>query len=101
VLVPFFNVFASDIEDTSIIDELEKNNPQVSTSDFKLQTFETCSDMQNVMKEYIKLYWENSRQNYYFGVNMGITNSIVSDKAVVAEEAMATPASNSENGGGA
>jgi hypothetical protein len=62
-LSPF--VFASDIEDTSIIDELNKNTPQVLTSDFKLQTFESCSDMQNVMKEYIKLYWENAKKNNY------------------------------------
>ncbi|MDR2411632.1 MAG: hypothetical protein LBD88_03535 [Candidatus Peribacteria bacterium] len=78
--------FANNIEDTSIIDELDKNKPQILTSDFKLQTFESCSDMQSVMKEYIKLYWENSRQNYYFGVDSMIRANAVSDKAVVAEE---------------
>jgi hypothetical protein len=80
-LVPF--VFADDIEDTSIIDELNKDKPQISTSLFKLQTFESCSDMQSVMKEYIKLYWENSMQrNYYFtdGIN-GIKGNMVLEEA--------------------
>ncbi|MDR3150246.1 MAG: beta-propeller domain-containing protein [Candidatus Peribacteria bacterium] len=62
-------IFADNIEDTSIIDELNKNKPQVSTSLFKLETFESCNDMQSVMKEYIKLYWENTRQNNYYPVS--------------------------------
>jgi hypothetical protein len=86
--------FAEDIVDTSIIDELNKEKPQVLTSDFKLQTFESCGDMQSVMKEYIKLYWENAKQNYYFGVNDMMRVNAVSDKAIIAEEAaIASPTS--------
>lgn len=56
----------ADIEDTSIIDELNKNEQKVTAADFKLQKFETCTDMQEVMSEYIKLYWENSSRWWYW-----------------------------------
>lgn len=62
----FIPSFAS-IEDTSIIDELNKNKTPTQEANFKLQTFDTCTDMSQVMSEYIKLYWENSDRNYYWG----------------------------------
>ncbi|MDR0772008.1 MAG: hypothetical protein LBF15_02975 [Candidatus Peribacteria bacterium] len=58
--------FASNIEDTSIVDALAKQQ-ETKTSDFKLQTFDSCSDMESVMKEYFKLFWDNSNRGYSFG----------------------------------
>jgi len=58
------NSFAfADIEDTSVIDALSKQEDL--KADFKLKTFSSCEDMNKVMKDYIKTYYKNNGNLYY------------------------------------
>jgi hypothetical protein len=43
------SVLAEDIEDTSIIDELEKQEIKEIDFDFNLKSFETCDGLEKVM----------------------------------------------------
>jgi len=45
----FTSVSASDIEDTSILDELEKQEIKALDFDFKLKSFESCDGLADVM----------------------------------------------------
>ena len=58
-LFSFWNVWALDVEDTSIIDELEKQEIKQIDFDFNLKSFETCDGLEDVMWDYIKEYWKN------------------------------------------
>jgi hypothetical protein len=49
VLLSFFSISWADIEDTSIIDELEKNEVKKIDFDFKLKSFESCENLEDVM----------------------------------------------------
>jgi len=53
------------VEDTSIVDELEKNNVIELQSNFKLQSFETCDNLENVLETYIKDYWKSNKNRNY------------------------------------
>lgn len=56
-------VFASDIDDDSIIEELNKSNTKQLDVDFKLKSFDSCQAFEDVMEDYLKTYWENSYKN--------------------------------------
>lgn len=66
-LFSFPSIFAADIEDDSIIKELDKNNVKQLDFDFKLKSFETCEDFSTVMEKYIKNYWKNNKNMYRWG----------------------------------
>lgn len=58
--------FASDIEDNSIIEELSKENTKVLDFDFKLKSFESCDWLEKVMWDYIKEYYKNNKDRWYY-----------------------------------
>jgi len=60
----FGNLFALDIEDDSIIQELEKEEVKQLDFDFKLKSFESCENLETVMEKYIKNYWKNNKSRY-------------------------------------
>jgi len=66
VLVSFLSlnsVFAQ-IEDNSIIDELNKDEVKQLNVDFNLKSFESCENLENVMGKYIKDYWSANKKRY-------------------------------------
>lgn len=52
-------------EDTSIIDELDASSPKLET-DFKLQKFSSCDNIETVMNTYLKKYYESNPYPYYY-----------------------------------
>jgi len=62
----FTSVVAEDIVDTSIIDELEKEEIKELDFDFNLKSFESCESLENVMGKYIKGYWENNKDKWKY-----------------------------------
>jgi len=52
--------FAADVDDDSIIDELNKQNTQKLDVDFSLKSFDSCDSFEDVMEDYLKMYWENN-----------------------------------------
>jgi hypothetical protein len=88
--------YAQDIEDTSIIDELTQKDVKELNTDFNLKSFTSCQDMEEVMQNYIRDYWENNKNRYVYPMPMykGIeedgamldavqTNSVSMEKSVV------------------
>ncbi|MDD2907756.1 MAG: beta-propeller domain-containing protein [Candidatus Gracilibacteria bacterium] len=63
-LFTFSSVNAA-VEDNSIIDELQGQEVKTLTSDFKLKSFNSCDNMENVMNDYIKTYWKNNKDRFY------------------------------------
>lgn len=55
------------IEDNQIIDELVWKEKKQLDFDFNLKKFNSCEDMEKVMWDYIKTYWENNKNNYRYG----------------------------------
>ena len=53
------------LEDNSIEAELDAQKVKTLNTDFKLKSFESCQNMEDVMGDYIKDYWKNNKQNYY------------------------------------
>jgi len=62
------SVLAEDIEDTSIIDELEKQEIKEIDFDFNLKSFETCDGLEKVMWNYIKEYWKNNKNRWNYPI---------------------------------
>jgi len=62
-LALFTGVQANDIDDSSIIDELDKNSSEQIEVDYSLQGFESCDVFEDVVEDYMKTYWENSYKN--------------------------------------
>jgi len=60
------SIFAANIEDTSIIDELEKNTTDTSEVSYTLESFESCEVFEDVIWDYMKTYWENSYKDYRY-----------------------------------
>jgi hypothetical protein len=60
----FGNIYAADIIDDSILKELEKGEIKKLDFDFNLKSFESCNDLNDVMSDYIKEYWENNKDMY-------------------------------------
>lgn len=93
----FGTLNAASIEDTSIIDELAKNEVKELDFNFNLKTFESCDNLENVMSDYIKNYWKNNRDTFrwwpiYFNDVLGgkpsMSEWVVSD-SVQSKDAMA------------
>jgi len=56
------NTFAT-LEDNSIEEELNKEKIQELDMDFSLQSFDSCENMEDIMWDYIKDYWEENWKN--------------------------------------
>ena len=75
---------SASLEDNSIEQELNKENTQKLNVDFSLKTFDSCKDMEDLMWDYVKDYWEENWKNrpqypvYYnrFGWDMIMEKSI-------------------------
>ncbi|MFC1797843.1 hypothetical protein ACFLY2_01430 [Patescibacteria group bacterium] len=67
-IISLASVSAEDIEDTSIIDELEKQEVKVLDFDFNLKSFESCDGLENVMEKYVKDYWKNNKDKWSYPV---------------------------------
>lgn len=82
ILSPVF-IFAADIDDTSIIDELEKNTTEKMEANYSLESFDSCNAFEDVIEGYMKTYWENSYKNYqyrnFWGPVMMETESMAMD----------------------
>ena len=90
----FFTTASASLEDTSIIDALEKEKNPVTNANFKLNNFDSCRDMTDVMWEYIKTYWESTRSTYWWfdslkseSINNAITPEFSRDDSAIIEEA--------------
>ncbi len=85
------SIFASNIEDTSIIDELEKNTPEKIETSYSLSSFESCDAFEDVIEGYMKTYWENSYRNVrylnFWGPVMMESESMIMEDSVASPEA--------------
>ena len=99
ITVMISSVFMSwyaNTEDTSIIDELNKNATQ--PFQFNLKSFNSCDDFEDVMWSYIKDYWKNNKNNYRHSDGISILGDIRVENNIgfVADEApLASPQSKS------
>lgn len=62
-----FSIFSTSfavLEDNSIIDELQNKNIKELKTNFNLQSFESCENLETVMEKYIKNYWEKNKNRY-------------------------------------
>ncbi len=76
LMFSFVTVNASDIEDTSIIDALNKQNIKNLDFDFNLKSFESCEWVEKVMWKYIKNYWKKNRNIWnFYDFNIGINRT--------------------------
>ena len=63
LVLSWLQTFATDV-DTQIIDELNKWTVEELNVDFKLKTFESCSNLESVMETYIKDYYTVNKDRY-------------------------------------
>ncbi|MDD3302844.1 MAG: beta-propeller domain-containing protein [Candidatus Gracilibacteria bacterium] len=91
------------VEDTQVIDELDKTKAETLKFDFKLKKFASCDDMSNVLTEFIKKYYKQ-RPVYYRGGgvmlmdDLAVESSAEIQKSSVANDTVAGVAPT--NGGG-
>jgi inhibitor of cysteine peptidase len=85
------SVFALDIEDNQIQNALAEKETKELQTDFRLQSFNSCQDMEDVMQDYLKEYFENQSQYSFrwgFGIEPFAIDAISEDFAgAVAESA--------------
>lgn len=80
-------------EDNSIIEELDAQNTQELNVDFSLKSFQSCEVFEDVMEEYIKMYWENNYKNGYgdfrmFSEPMMMEAEVMEDSAFTSNESV-------------
>jgi uncharacterized secreted protein with C-terminal beta-propeller domain len=63
VITSVWHTFAA-VEDTSVVDELNKTEVKNLDFDFKLKSFKTCDWLEKVMGDYIKDYWKNNKDKW-------------------------------------
>ncbi len=90
------------LEDNSIEAELDAQKVKTLNTDFKLKSFESCQNMEDVMGDYIKEYWKNNKQNYYrypmmlddvmFWSMEKSEEAVMETSNVVADQASGSPA---------
>jgi len=82
------------VEDTQVIDELDKTKAETLKFDFKLKKFQSCEDMSNVLTEFIKKYYKQ-RPVYYRGWwvmlmdDLAVESSAEIQKSSVANDTVA------------
>ena len=72
-------------EDNSIIDELSKTEAEEKEINLNLQSFQSCSALEDVMWDYVKSYWKNSRNTFYGQprvLNMMVDDVVMESEAV-------------------
>lgn len=69
-------------DDTQVIDALSKDTSEITSSDLKMQSFESCQAFEDVMEAYIKDYWDT----YYRGNKMWYSHDAVMMERSVSEE---------------
>ena len=84
LVFPLFS-FASDIEDNSIIEELSKENTKVLDFDFKLKSFESCEGLEKVMWDYIKDYYKNNKDRWFYPIYRTMNKSMIMEDVAMEE----------------
>jgi len=72
-------------EDNSIIDELSKTEAEEKEINLNLESFQSCSALEDVMWDYVKSYWKNSRNTFYGQprvLNMMVDDVVMESEAV-------------------
>ena len=77
------NYCFAEIIDDSISKELGKDEFLELDMDFKLKSFESCSDLEETMETYIKDYWESNKNRYRRPFIRGWIKEINVDEAFV------------------
>lgn len=91
---------ASDIDDNSVIDELNKQNTQELEIDFNLKSFDSCDAFEDVMEDYMKMYWKNSyKNNIFYRWWPVLMESFSDDLEMVQSDAVVEKSSNWVGGG--
>ena len=62
----FINSSYAAVEDTSIIDELNKTEIKNLDFDFNLKSFKSCDWLEKVMGDYVKDYWKNNKDKWNY-----------------------------------
>ncbi len=86
----FISAWQANLEDNSILDELTKETVEELTHDYTLQTFQSCSAMEEVVEEYIKAYWKYNKRTpfpVFRSLAPGIVEDGVQIEADVSESA--------------
>ncbi len=85
--------FAVD-EDNSIIDELTKVESENIELNLNLESFQSCNALEDVMWDYVKSYWKNSKNTWYgqprilnFAVDDVVMEADVAESAVQSKTA--------------
>lgn len=76
------SAFATDIDDTSVLDAVSEKNTQTLEHDYTLSTFQSCDDMGEVLEKYMKTYWKYNKNQRYPIYNLGIADSVSEDSAL-------------------
>jgi len=94
-----FSTSYASIVDDSIEKELDKQEVKELQIDFKLKKFKSCEDMQKVMEDYIKTYWENNKKRYVEPMIMYKWASIdmVADDAVLESKSLNSVSSSNKD----
>ncbi|MDD3646476.1 MAG: beta-propeller domain-containing protein [Candidatus Gracilibacteria bacterium] len=91
LLFVFFTSIVYAVEDdSSVIEELTKQNTQELNFDFSLKSFSSCQNLEDVMGNYIKEYWKVNKDIYrYPTMYKGVTDDMLTDmpQSVTSEEA--------------
>ncbi|PID84372.1 hypothetical protein CSB09_00995 [Candidatus Gracilibacteria bacterium] len=76
------------VEDDSIVKEVDKEKAK-ELADFKLKTFKSCENMENVLEKYIKEHWKTRKysRRAYDDLNGGLAF----EKAAVQNDVAAAP----------
>lgn len=89
----FTSLFAQNIEDTSIIDELGKQEIKSLDFDFKLRSFESCENLEDVMWKYIKDYWKNNKDKWAYPImyrSTVLSEGAIMDKSISANTSLSS-----------
>ena len=92
--------FAADIEDNQIIEKLDSENTKELEIDFTLKKFNSCENMEEVMWDYIKNYWEKNQNQYrgwpvfFWGITEGLAVDFLQDSDAEIQSAPVSAKSN-------
>jgi len=75
-------------EDDSIIEELNSNNTTQPQVDYSLESFQSCDAFEDVMQEYVKLYWENNYKNRDYRIYNDVLGQPMMESNQVASDSV-------------
>ncbi len=83
------SVSALDIDDTQIEDALADKEAKELEVDFRMKSFQSCDNMEDVMNDYFKGYWKNQggsvNRGWFFPVPMMLEDSVLQESADFSE----------------